>query len=232
MNRKRALLYAALALAVPLPALALPGGSGAADLGVEASLGGCGLSGGSIACRIDASFNRVPDAEYYTASVTAANGTVTDLGTVPGGGGSGTASIGAWVPYVGNGTYTVTVSAWGYDERGRAKVVESEDSGAGRDANRKRAGRVEAVPPPEEPAAPQPATPEPETPAAPEEPPSECPEPAEPAEAEDTTTVPGAGVPAPDEEAPVEPPGDEPPVPDPCAPPAEDPEQPVEPAVP
>jgi hypothetical protein len=223
MNRKRALLYAALALAVPLPALALPGGSGAADLGVEASLGGCGLSGGAIACRIDASFNRVPDAEYYTASVTAANGSVTDLGTVSGGGGSGAASIGAWVPYVGNGTYTVTVSAWGYDERGRPKVVESDDSGAGGEKNRRRTGKAEAVPAPEKPVEPPPAPPEPEAPpAAPEEPLPECPDEPEPAEPEETTTVPEAGAPAPGEPLPTEP-DTEDPVPDPCAPPAEEP---------
>lgn len=36
MTRKRALLYAAVALAVPLPALALERGEGAASLGVQA----------------------------------------------------------------------------------------------------------------------------------------------------------------------------------------------------
>ncbi|MGH2963283.1 MAG: hypothetical protein ACRDL3_13985 [Solirubrobacterales bacterium] len=217
MNRKRALLYAALALAVPLPALALPGGSGAADLGVEASLEGCGLSDGAIVCRINASFNRVPDAEYYTASVTAANGAVTDLGTVSGGGASGAASTGAWVPYVGNGTYTVTVSAWGYDERGRPEVVESEDSGAG-GANRKREGQVEAIPAPEPPAVQEPAPVEPEAPAAPAEPLPECPEAAEEApDPDDAATKPGAVDSVPTEPAPTDPDTEDPDRP-PCPP--------------
>lgn len=223
MNRKRALLYAALALAVPLPALALPGGTGAADLGVDASLAGCGLSGGSIVCRIDASFNRVPDAEYYTASVTAANGAVTDLGTVPGGG-SGTASTGAWVPYVGNGTYTVTVSAWGYDERSRPEVVESDDSGAGRDPKPGQAGRAEAVTAPEAPPAQEPAPVEPEQPAAGEQPLPECPEVVEEAPEADLPDTDGTDS---EEEAPVAPPAGADPAADPCAPPSEQAEQPA-----
>ena len=59
MNRKRTLLYAVLALGVPLPALALEAGSGTTSLGVEASLGGCGIGDAAITSRIDASFNRL-----------------------------------------------------------------------------------------------------------------------------------------------------------------------------
>jgi hypothetical protein len=56
-------------------------GSGAASLDVQATQGSCGIGGGSITCRIVASFNRLADAEYYTASVTAPDGSVSDLAT-------------------------------------------------------------------------------------------------------------------------------------------------------
>jgi hypothetical protein len=219
VNRKRALLYATLALAVPLPALAIPGGSGAADLGVEASLERCGLAGGSIVCRINASFNQLADAEYYTASVTAANGSVTDLGTVSDGGGTGAASTGVWVPYVGNGTYTVTVSAWGYDERGRPEVVRSEHSGAEGDAKLKRAGEAEAVTAPEAPVEEEPVPVEPTTPVPPEDPPSECPDEADPETQPDATPPEESAAHPTGEGEPVAPPepGEE--TPDPCAPP-------------
>ena len=124
MRRRRALIYATLALAVPLPALALTGGSESA-LSVSASLERCGVAGGGVVCEIGASYSGVEGAEYYTASVTAPDGTVTDYGEV-GGAGGGSASL--WVPYVGSGTYSVTVSAWGYDKEGDAKVLEIEEA--------------------------------------------------------------------------------------------------------
>src|SRR5215210_1416626 len=107
--RRRAILYALLALAVPLPALALAGGgdSGPAKLSVSASIDSCGTADATIVCKIDASWNAVPGADRYTASVTRADGSVVDFGDVAGAGSS------FWVPYAGNGTYTVNVSAYG-----------------------------------------------------------------------------------------------------------------------
>jgi hypothetical protein len=111
--RRRILIYAFLALAVPLPALALTGRGGGeqpppdVSLSVAASLDSCGTAADTIVCKIDVSWNAVPGANRYTASVTRADGSVVDFGDV----GAGSASF--WVPYVGNGTYTVSVSAYG-----------------------------------------------------------------------------------------------------------------------
>ncbi len=114
------LLLVALALFVPIQAGALSGG-GAAGLGVSASLGQCGVSEAGIVCRIDASWNGVEGAYRYTASMTLADGSVQDMGAVGYGSGGGSTSL--WVPYAGDGTYTVTVTAWGTDERGHEKKV-------------------------------------------------------------------------------------------------------------
>ena len=126
-GRRRALILATLALAVPLPALALTGGSGP-GLAVQASLGTCGVAGGSITCTIDASFGGVPEARYITASVTAPDGSVTDFGTVVRGS-SGSATL--WVPYTGSGTYTVSASAWGIDDKGAPEVIETDEAESG-----------------------------------------------------------------------------------------------------
>jgi hypothetical protein len=126
-GRRRALILAALALAVPLPALALTGGSGS-GLAVQASLGTCGVAGGSITCSIEAGFSGVPEARYITASVTAPDGSVTDYGTVVRGS-SGSATL--WVPYTGSGTYTVSASAWGIDDEGDAEVIATEEAEGG-----------------------------------------------------------------------------------------------------
>jgi hypothetical protein len=179
MSRKRVLLYACLALAVPLPALALEAGSGAADLDVQTSLNGCGIGGGAIACSLDASFNRLEDAEYYTASVTAPDGSVSDLGTVAEGGGEGRASATLSVSFAGNGEYTVTISAWGYDEEGRPDRIGSEDAVTGGDAEGSQKGELQPVGPPADEGAPgaeveEPVPGEPAPPVT-EEPP-ECPE--------------------------------------------------------
>src|SRR5215207_5768511 len=109
MRRKRLLLLAVLALAVPVPAFALGTGSvsAAGSLDAQASLDSCGLFENQIVCKIDASYNDVAGATSYTASVSAPNGAVSDYGTVGAGGTS------FWVPYVGNGTYTVEIQAWG-----------------------------------------------------------------------------------------------------------------------
>ena len=202
MNRKRAILYAVLALAVPLPALALERGESAASLDVQASLGGCGIADSAISCRIDIAFGSVPDAEYYTASVTGPDGSVVELGTVASGGDGG-GSTSASVPFSGNGEYTVTVSAWGYDERGHPDVVESERAGTARGAEPGDSGEAEAVIPED---APAPAEEQPPSPAAPPVPPGveqpECPEPTEGPASEGVEPEPGAG-PDPDA-APVE----------------------------
>jgi hypothetical protein len=125
-GRRRAIFYAALALAIPLPALALTGG-GESGLNVEASLGGCGVSGNGIVCEINASFGSIDGADYYTASVAAPDGSVTDFGQVSGAGGGGTS---LWVPYVGNGTYSVTVTAWGDEDGGRPDVIDRDKASA------------------------------------------------------------------------------------------------------
>jgi hypothetical protein len=219
MIRKRVLLYAALALAVPLPALAIGSGTDGGSLDVQASLGGCGVGGGAIVCRIDASFTPIDDAEYYIASVTAADGSVTDLGRVEAGGTS------VPVPYAGNGTYTVTITAWGYDEDGKSHVVEEDESGAGDAAKRAQKGELKAVPAPEpgtEDERPPPADPPP--PAA--EPPPECPEtgvapapePEPEPEATTTTTTPEGTT-----TEPPPPPPSPAPATDPCAPEAPSP---------
>jgi hypothetical protein len=107
MLRRRTFLYVALALAVPLPAFALTGGDAPAGLSVSASLDECGIAASNVVCKIDASWNEVAGADRYTASVSSPDGAVSDYGDVGG------TSTSIWVPYVGNGTYTVTVSAWG-----------------------------------------------------------------------------------------------------------------------
>ena len=108
MIRRRHLLYVLAALAVPLPASAVVSGSDAAPaLSVSVALDQCGVASTAVVCKLDASFAPIDGARYYTAAVTGPDGSVVDYGDVP----SGAASL--WVPYVGNGTYTVTVSAWG-----------------------------------------------------------------------------------------------------------------------
>src|SRR4051794_7218668 len=133
MRRKRLLLFAALALLVPVPAVAVELGGAGSDggsLDAQASLDSCGLFENQIVCKIDASYNEVGGASSYTASVTAPDGAVSDYGSV----GAGGASL--WVPYVGNGTYTVEVQAWGTppDKHKKPPLLASDKAGAGGDA--------------------------------------------------------------------------------------------------
>ena len=108
MIRRRHLLYVLAALAVPIPAFGIGVGSSAAQpLDVGVTLDQCGIASTTVVCKFDASYNSVAGARYYTASVTGPDGSVVDYGDVSSGGTS------LWVPYVGDGTYTVTVSAWG-----------------------------------------------------------------------------------------------------------------------
>jgi hypothetical protein len=224
--RRRTILYAALALAIPLPALALTSGGGGSGLTVEASLGGCGVSGGGIVCEIKTSFGSVDGAEYYTASVSAPDGSVTDFGRIAGAGGGGTS---LWVPYVGNGTYSVTVTAWGEDDEGDSRVIERDKASAAedpaetrkldkRDATEVGEGSYE-VPEDEQPAEPQAEAPA-EVPAAPCEPAAPAPAPPAPPAGEEAPPADPDGI----ESAEVAPSGEpapsaEPPAPE--CPPAE-----------
>lgn len=121
MPRRRTILLTMLALLVPLPAFALTedgGPAGPVEIAVSASLGGCGLAETQIVCQIDASWSAVEDADYYTLSVTRADGSVVDYGQSAGTGTS------MWVPYVGSGTYSVEVVAWGTPaEEAKAQVI-------------------------------------------------------------------------------------------------------------
>ena len=112
--RNRALWLTLAALAAPIPAFALSGENGSgqvatgpAGLSVSSSLGSCGVLGDGIACQVNLSFNSLPNATSYTATITSPDGSVTDLGGVSPSGAS------AWVPYVGAGTYSVQVTAYG-----------------------------------------------------------------------------------------------------------------------
>src|SRR5436190_8168265 len=131
MRRPRLLLYVALALVVPVPALAIDqlGGpeSGSTSLDASASLDSCGLFENQIVCKIDASFNEVDGATSYTASVSAPTGAVSDYGTV------GPSGASLWVPYVGNGTYTVEVQAWGNppSKDKKPRLLASDKAGTG-----------------------------------------------------------------------------------------------------
>jgi hypothetical protein len=123
MFRRRTLLYAALALAVPLQAFALSGGGApATNLNAAASLDSCGIASASIVCQIDVSWSAVDGATSYSASVTSPDGSVVDYGSV-----SGTSTT-VYVPYVGNGTYAVTVSAYGTPPGSDTPQIVAKDS--------------------------------------------------------------------------------------------------------
>ena len=128
--RNRTFALALIALAVPFPALALEGGgaeaTGSPGLSVTASLDSCGLAGSQIMCKIDAGWNTLEGAESYTVSVIGADGSVVDYGETMGQGTS------VWVPYVGSGTYSVQVTAWGTppgeEDDGSPEVIARSDS--------------------------------------------------------------------------------------------------------
>jgi hypothetical protein len=111
VSLRRILLLAGLAAVVPASAFALEGEASPAGVSVAASQGGCGISESQIICEIEARWTGVPGTEYYTVSVTGADGSVQDFGRVGGDENGGSASL--WVPYVGSGTYSVMVSAYG-----------------------------------------------------------------------------------------------------------------------
>ena len=119
------MLLTLLALAAPLPAFALNSdGSGTASatpttLNVSTTLGSCGLAGTEIVCELNVAYDTVSGASAYTASVTRADGSVVDYGNV----GAGSASL--YVPYVGPGSYSVRITAYGStpEEGGRGQVI-------------------------------------------------------------------------------------------------------------
>jgi hypothetical protein len=104
-----------LALAAPLPAFAIselaPTSEGqVAQLSVTTSLGSCGVLETALVCTLNVSFEALPAATGYSASVTRADGSVIDTGAISPGGSS------IHVPYVGSGTYSVRVTAYGDPE--------------------------------------------------------------------------------------------------------------------
>jgi hypothetical protein len=126
---RRPFVLALLALAAPLPAFAIAQGGGEkapAALSVSVSLDSCGLIGTEVVCKLDASYGEVEGATSYTAAVTRADGSVVDYGEV----GSGGTSL--WVPYVGSGTYSVQIAAYGDPARpgGEPKLLSRDYSSA------------------------------------------------------------------------------------------------------
>lgn len=126
---RRPFVLALLALAAPLPAFAIAQSSGETApgaLSVSVALDGCGLVGTEVVCKLDASYGAVDGATSYTAAVTRADGSVVDYGEVGAGGTS------LWVPYVGSGTYSVEIAAYGDPARpgGEPKLLSRDYSSA------------------------------------------------------------------------------------------------------
>jgi len=101
-------------LALAVPAFALGQGDqgslappGPAALSVSTTVESCGLAGSDVVCRLNVSYDSVSGASTYTATVTRADGSVVDYGSVGAGGTS------LYVPYVGPGTYSVRITAYG-----------------------------------------------------------------------------------------------------------------------
>jgi len=151
-------VLAALALATPLPALALsqdstqPAAESAAPaaLSVSTSLGSCGVSSAQVFCTLRVSFSAIEGATDYTATITRADGSVVDYGSI----GAGGAAL--YVPYVGPGSYSVRVSAYGPppeaeeedadgNEEGRGELIVSDATEASPVEDDKGSGNAEAV---------------------------------------------------------------------------------------
>jgi hypothetical protein len=132
MTLRRLLLLAVLGAAVPVSAYAVDGVT-PTGIDVSVSNSGCGVSDSQVLCELDASWTGVPGTEYYLVAVTRPDGSVQDFGRVAGDEEGASASL--WVPYVGSGTYSVTVSAYGTppDEDGsaEAEVIDRDSSDAG-----------------------------------------------------------------------------------------------------
>jgi hypothetical protein len=122
-------LLTLLALAATTPAFGLNsdgaepvGAQTPVALSVSTSLDSCGLAGTDVVCKLDVSFDSVNGASSYSATVTRADGSVVDYGAI----GAGGASL--FVPYVGPGSYSVRVTAYGTPPHtgGRGNVVASD----------------------------------------------------------------------------------------------------------
>lgn len=113
--------------------IAAPALAGSNALSVEAGLDYCGLSGEQVVCKIDVGHERVAGAESYEVLITAPDGSAVASGALPAGG----ASI--WLPYAGDGVYSVTVSALG-PPRGvdRPKALVAEEKAGVTDGDHKR----------------------------------------------------------------------------------------------
>jgi hypothetical protein len=112
--RIRLALIASVAAALTLPVTA----SSTPSFPVSTGFAGC--DAGPNSCRIDVSFSPVAGAEGYAASAHMPDGGSQSLGSITPGSSTVT------VPYRGNGTYVVTITALG---RG---VVEAQGSQASR----------------------------------------------------------------------------------------------------
>jgi hypothetical protein len=108
--RIRLALIASVATALTLPVAA----SSTPTFPVSASFAGC--DSGATSCRIGVSFSPVAGAEGYAATAHLPDGASQSLGSIAPGGAT------VSVPYRGNGTYVVTITALG---RG---VVEAQGS--------------------------------------------------------------------------------------------------------
>ena len=150
-GRRRIFVLAGLALAIPLPALALEGGNSEAPtqgtpapqaLSVSTSLGECGVGEATVFCTLNVSFNAIDGATSYSATVTRADGSVVDYGSVGAGGTS------LYVPYVGPGNYSVRVSAYGSlpteegeetkdpgNEKDTDDLIATDEDGAGKETD-------------------------------------------------------------------------------------------------
>src|SRR5215208_6001877 len=137
-GRRKAVLLTLLALAAPLPAFAISDQAfepvtadpGPAAISVSTSLDSCGVLDDGVVCKLDVSFNSIPNADSYTATVTRADGSVIDYGGVGAGGTS------LWIPYVGAGNYSVKITAYGEpdtpdDPDGRGDVIATGNSRGG-----------------------------------------------------------------------------------------------------
>jgi hypothetical protein len=126
-RKETAVLLTLLALAVPMQAFALNSDGSEpvaahpapAALTVSTSVDSCGIATGQVVCKLDVSYKPISGADTYTATVTRADGSVIDYGSVA----AGDTSL--WVPYVGAGSYSVRITAYGSPphEGGRGNVV-------------------------------------------------------------------------------------------------------------
>ena len=142
-GRRRIVLLTLLALAAPAYAISddalnqLTPTAGPAAITVSTSLDSCGILDDGVVCKLDVSFNSIDRADSYSATVTRADGSVIDYGSVSPGGTS------LWVPYVGSGNYSVKITAYGEpetpdDKDGRGEVIATGYSRAdGDDENRR-----------------------------------------------------------------------------------------------